>query len=186
MTHIESVAVVAQATFGRDGAMFESLLGFVSQLSVVLWGLVILTVVLRFVGIRSYRHGAARKARRALVETLAPSAADPAAAVPTATAVIDLVQPDTGRLTGAGQVRLSMYGPTAAEKDAKLVHTELVNALTIDAGTNATIEQVLQPAEAPAAVATSVNVPRHEPRKWRTGHRSAAKVTALATNSTEA
>ena len=77
MTYIEeSVAVTAQATFGRDGAMFEGLLGFVAQLSVVLWSLVILTAVIRFVGIRMYRHGAARTA---LAETVAPSAAVPAA-----------------------------------------------------------------------------------------------------------
>ena len=68
-----------QATFGRDGAMFEGLLGFVAQLSLVLWGLVFLTVVIRFVGIRIYRRGAARTA---LVETVAPSAAVPAAAGP--------------------------------------------------------------------------------------------------------
>ncbi|RKR20722.1 hypothetical protein [Arthrobacter oryzae] len=60
MTHIETVAVTAQATFGRDGAMFNGLLGFVAQLSVVLWGLVILTAVFRFVGIRIYRRGGAR------------------------------------------------------------------------------------------------------------------------------
>jgi hypothetical protein len=47
----ESVTLIAQATFGRDSAMFEGLLGFVAQLSVVLWALVLLTVVVRFVGV---------------------------------------------------------------------------------------------------------------------------------------
>jgi hypothetical protein len=62
MTHIENVAMTAQMTFGRDGAMFEGLLGFVAQLSMALWGLVILTTIIRFVGIWLYRRGAARAA----------------------------------------------------------------------------------------------------------------------------
>ncbi|MFY9633983.1 MAG: hypothetical protein WAL27_04580 [Cellulosimicrobium cellulans] len=67
MTHIQSVTLIARSTFGRDGAMFEGLLGFVSQLSVGLWGLVILTVVMRCVGVWMYRRGAARSARAATV-----------------------------------------------------------------------------------------------------------------------
>ena len=62
MMHLGNLAVPAQATFGRDGAMFESLLGFVAQLSLVLWIVVTFTVVVRFVGTRFYR----RAARRAL------------------------------------------------------------------------------------------------------------------------
>lgn len=64
--------MAAQATFGRDGAMFESLLGFVAQLSMVLWTLVILTAVIRYFGIRIYR---ARAARAAPAVTAAPTAA---------------------------------------------------------------------------------------------------------------
>lgn len=182
MTQVESVAVTAQATFGRDSAMFESLLGFVAQLSVVLWSLVTLTVVIRFVGIRIYRRGAARTA---LVETVAPSAAVPAA-VPTTAAEIDLVQPAAGQLTDAGLVRLGLFGSTAAEKDAVLVPAELVAGLTTDAVMNATFDEVLQPAEAPAAAGASVKVPRHAPLKRRAELRSAAHVPALAANSTEA
>lgn len=183
MTHIESVAVTAQATFGRDGAMFESLLGFVSQLSVVLWSLVILTAVIRLVGIRIYRGGAAR---RALVETVAPSAAAQAAAVPTTMAEIDLVQPAAGQLTDAGLVRLGLFGSTAAEKHAVLVQAELVDVLTTDAVTNATFNECLQPAGAPAAVAASVKVSRRAPRNLRAEPRPAAHVPALAANSTGA
>ena len=152
MTHIKGVAVTAQATFGRDGAMFEGLLGFVAQLSGVLWGLVILTLVIRFVGIRIYRRGAAR---RALVATVAPSAAVPAAAaVPSTTAIVDLVQPAAGRLT---------------------------NAVT-----NATFDEVLQPAaEASAAVAASVKVAGRALRERRAEPRSAAHVPSLAANSIE-
>jgi len=83
VTHPESFAVLAavpaQATFGRDGAMFESLLDFVAQLSLVLWSVVTLTVLIRFIGIQFYR----RAARRALarIPTAEASAPGPAAAV---------------------------------------------------------------------------------------------------------
>ena len=84
MTHPGSfavpAAVPAQATFGRDGAMFESLLGFVAQLSLVLWTVVTLTVVIRFVGIRFYR----RAARRALARIAAAGASNPNPAGPAA------------------------------------------------------------------------------------------------------
>jgi hypothetical protein len=53
--HLENVTVSAQATFGRDGAMFDSFVGFIAQLSLVLWVLVVLTMIVRFVGIRIYR-----------------------------------------------------------------------------------------------------------------------------------
>lgn len=171
MTRTEIVAVTAQATFGRDGAMFESLLGFVAQLSLVLWGLVILTAIIRFVGIRIYRRGAPTPA---LVGTVAPSAAVPTPAVPTPamTAEVDLVQPAAGQLTDAELVRLGLFGSTAAEKDAVLVPAGPVD--------------VLQPAGAPGAAAVSVMVPRRVLRNRRAEPRSAAHVPALASNSTEA
>ena len=81
MTRIwESIAMAEQSTFGRDGAMFEGLLGFVAQLSIALWSLVILTTVIRFVGMRIYRRAAARKAP---VEPLAVRRTEP---LPTARA----------------------------------------------------------------------------------------------------
>jgi hypothetical protein len=155
----ESVTLIAQATFGRDSAMFEGLLGFVAQLSVVLWGLVLLTVVVRFIGVGMYRRGARRRAARAtLVDTQTQSAAVPAAAapstaVPTITAVIDLVQPAAAQLT--------------------------------DAVAN-TFGEVLQPAEAPAAVAGTVNVQGRGHRNWRSETRTTAHLPALASNSPEA
>lgn len=167
MTHFEIVALTTQATFGRDGAMFESLLGFMGQVSLVLWGLVILTAVIRFVGIRVYRRGAARTA---LVETVAPSAAVPAAAVPTTTAAIDLVHPAAAVTT------------TTAAID--LVHAAA--AQLTDAVTNATFDEVLQPAAAPGAVAASVKVQRRAPRNRRAEPRSAAHMHKFAANSTEA
>jgi hypothetical protein len=170
LTGTESVSVLAQATFGRDGAMFESLLDFVAQLCVVLWGLVIFTVVIRFVGVGIYRRGARRRAARsALAETMATSAAVPAAAVPTPAAVIDLVQPAAGQLASA-----------------VLVPAELVEVRTANSVANTTFNEVLQPAEAPAAVATSVKVARRATHKWHTDARSTAPVHALASNSSEA
>jgi hypothetical protein len=170
LTGTESVSVLAQATFGRDGAMFESLLDFVAQLSVVLWGLVIFTVVIRFVGVGIYRRGARRRAARsALAETMATSAAVPAAAVPTPAAVIDLVQPAAGQLASA-----------------VLVPAELVEVRTANSVANTTFNEVLQPAEAPAAVATSVKVARRATHNWHTDARSTAPVHALASNSSEA
>ena len=133
--------MTAQATFGRDGAMFESLLGFVGQLSLVLWSLVILTVVMRFVGIRIYRRGAASTG---LVEAAVPSAA-----VPTTTAAVDLVHPTT---TAA----VDLVHPAAGE-------------LT-DAITHATFNQVPRRAEVPAAFAASVKAARHAPHNRRAAH----------------
>ena len=78
LTHVGYLAVPAQATFGRDGAMFESLLSFVARMSLVLWGLVTLTLVIRFVGIRFYR----RAARRALARVAAAAASLPGVAGP--------------------------------------------------------------------------------------------------------
>lgn len=78
LTHVGYLAVPVQATFGRDGAMFESLLSFVARMSLVLWGLVTLTLVIRFVGIRFYR----RAARRALARVAAAAASLPGVAGP--------------------------------------------------------------------------------------------------------
>src|SRR3954468_21929648 len=52
MTHLSAAdhVVLAAPSFGRDGAMFQSLLEFVAQLSLVLWSVVIITVLIRFVG----------------------------------------------------------------------------------------------------------------------------------------
>jgi type IV secretory pathway TrbD component len=127
MTQLSTgVALSAQATFGRDGAMFESLLAFVAQLSVVLWGLVILTVVIRFVGIWIYRRSAARTARVATV--VASSAAVPATSVSATAATAAVastaaVEPATAVATttavqpaAAGLVRLGLFGSTPLVK----------------------------------------------------------------------
>ena len=169
MTYVASVAVTAQATFGRDSAMFEGLLGFVAQLSLVLWGLVILTVVIRFVGIWIYRRGAARAAH---VEAAATSSAMPAIA-----AGIDVVQPAAGPLPDIVKTDVVRTDRTDA------VRTDVVRT---DAITSTTFDALREQAEAPAAVAGSVKVPRHPPRNRRAEPRSAAHVRVLAANSTEA
>jgi hypothetical protein len=173
MTHIMS-AVPAQATFGRDSAMFEGLLDFVAQLSVGLWGLVIITVVMRFVGVWMYRHGAARRARRA---AMASSAAIVPAVMSTITPAKETV-PAAMAATDAVPAmaeRTSLHA--VAGKDA--VHTVMSEAATFDHGR--------QPDEAPApaAAASSTKEHRRTFRRWRGEHRSAANVPALAANSTE-
>jgi hypothetical protein len=40
---------VTAETFGRDATLFHGLLGFMATVSLALWGLVLLTAVLRFV-----------------------------------------------------------------------------------------------------------------------------------------
>jgi uncharacterized membrane protein (UPF0182 family) len=41
--------VVAAETFGRDAAMFQSLLSFMTSVSLTLWVLVLVTLIVRFV-----------------------------------------------------------------------------------------------------------------------------------------
>jgi cation transport ATPase len=109
LTNIEAgVVVTAQATFGRDGAMFESLLGFVAQLSMVLWSVVILTAVIRFIGIRIYRNGAARADS---VQTAAPRTAVTVAAP---VAVI-LVSPDSPRAEPRSREKLPAHAHNSVE-----------------------------------------------------------------------
>ncbi|MCU1572626.1 MAG: hypothetical protein JWO93_708 [Micrococcaceae bacterium] len=98
MMHVYGTAA-AQVTFGRDGAMFEGLLNFVAQLSVVLWSVVILSAIIRFVGVGMYRRSARRatgvepgvlaNAIPAVPEAnispaAAPTTAEPATAAPAA------------------------------------------------------------------------------------------------------
>jgi hypothetical protein len=91
-----AIAVPAETTFGRDGALFEALLAFVAQMSLVLWALVIFTVLIRFVGIRVYRRAARRgAARQAAVVAPVDSPADllPPAVTAVIDAAVDAAQP---------------------------------------------------------------------------------------------
>jgi hypothetical protein len=100
--------VVAQATFGRDGAMFESLLGFVAQLSLVLWGLVVFTAIIRFVGIRIYRRGISRPGP---IENVVSSTAFPPAAADKAAGLVDVVAIDAAMNATIDEVLQSIERP---------------------------------------------------------------------------
>ena len=45
----EHLDVVAAETFGRDAVMFQGLLSFMTTVSLVLWAVVLLTAIVRFV-----------------------------------------------------------------------------------------------------------------------------------------
>ncbi len=97
MRQMGSVSLIGLETVDWNGNTFGSLLGFVAQLSVGLWSLVILTAVIRFVCISAYRRSAERTA---LVECGVASSAEPATA-----GEIDQTQQVAGHLTDAGLVR---------------------------------------------------------------------------------
>ena len=71
MRQMENLFLIGLETSGLDGQIFGSLLDFVALLSMVLWSLVILTAVIRFVGIRIFKRAASRSALDAL-GTLSP------------------------------------------------------------------------------------------------------------------
>lgn len=116
MIRIESVAVTTQTTFGRDGAMFENLLGFVAQLSLVLWSLVVLTTIIRFVGVQMYRRSTAGQG--------AAATASPAPGLPATSADVDLAPPSgfAVSLQGPGPATLTRaIEPRAAAQLPQLV-----------------------------------------------------------------
>ncbi len=62
MRQLGSAGLVGLEVPGWDVETLRSLLGFVAQLSTVLWSLVILTLIMRFVGVMAYKRAAAHKA----------------------------------------------------------------------------------------------------------------------------
>ncbi len=57
--------VVAAETFGRDAVMFQDLLSFMTTVSLVLWAVVLLTTIVRFVACHVlYRRRDLRKSPR--------------------------------------------------------------------------------------------------------------------------
>lgn len=84
-----ALAVPTETTFGRDGALFEALLSFVAQMSLVLWALVFVTVLFRFVGIRVYRRAARRGAARQAAVVASPVDSPGDLLPPAVTAAID-------------------------------------------------------------------------------------------------
>ena len=143
LTHPGSLAVPAAATFGRDGAMFESLLSFVAQMSLVLWGLVTLTVVIRFLGIRFYR----RAARRALARMAAAGTAVPAIAVASIGAPVTAAS-RTAPADAAGTARTDAE-PAATQAAAAVMPAAVVRpAIAVVPAIAAGIDLV-QPANVP-------------------------------------
>ena len=94
MNSASGAILSAPETFGRDGAMFESLLGFVAQLSLVLWALVLLTTVMRSFGMRVYRRGVGRAS------------------------VVETSEPSPAMAADSGLTRLGLLGTPATEKNA--------------------------------------------------------------------
>lgn len=165
MTHLGSFAVPGEATFGRDGAMFESLLGFVAQLSLVLWIVVTLTLVIRFVGIRFYRRAARRaQARAAAPGPLTPGPLTPGPLIPGA-AIPTIIAP-------------GVAGPAA-------------NTAAIGARSGG-LRGIQPPSEAPspavaapAVVPIAGKVPVHAALNPRVEPRATAHFSALATHSVD-
>jgi hypothetical protein len=168
-------AVLAAPTFGRDGVMFQNLLEFVAQLSLVLWSVVIVTVVIRFVGVRIYRPRHARRtALGSSAGTTAPALARTVVpgTVPTPTRDIDAVS------TMTGDIDVIEPGDEVFVGDLLLGKlTEEAEVGSVPAASAASPREVVQ---LPAYVAPG-KAPRRALRK-----RSAAPVRALASNSTEA
>lgn len=165
--HLDSVTVAEQATFGRHGAMFEGVLGFVAQLSLVLWGLVVLTTVIRFIGIHNYRHIATRTT---LDEIAAPNAA---------------VSP-AGWSSDSALVRLGLIEPDAAERDTVLTPAELVEVHSAGPGTNDEFHGPLHSTDLPAAAAAYMVTSCRAPGSRRDESWSGAYAPQLAGNSTRA
>ncbi|WP_157571309.1 hypothetical protein [Kocuria rosea] len=89
--------------------MFESLLGFVAQLSVVLWALVLFTLIFRFIGIFMYRRGGARSA---LVRAVVPNETLPATA--TTASFDEIRQPAGASAAVAVSARMPRHAPEFA------------------------------------------------------------------------
>lgn len=119
MMHLGDVVItgqttfgLGQGTFGRDSAMFESLIGFVAELSLVLWALVVLTVVIRFVGMRFYRRDAVGTA---LVAGTAPGTALESAAMPSMRARTGRIQP-----AAVAEFAGAPHGATRTRRNARV------------------------------------------------------------------
>ena len=173
MTHIENIMVPAQATFGRDGALFEALLGFVAQLSLVLWAVVIFTVFLRFVGIRIYRRAAKRAAASqavsSTVELPAPVEAPidlvPPAVADVIDAAIEAAQPAVSAVIDAA---IDLVQPSEPQPATVVAHSAPAAAAMPGPAAEPVFEDAPHPAAAGAGVVGApVLVPYHGPRSRR-------------------
>ena len=91
--------VVAAQTFGREDAMFQGLLSFMASLSLILWALVLLTAVVRFLACHVLY-------RRRRVPAVLPT---PARTVLTSPAPAVLAATTDAALTSRGAEESSQY-----------------------------------------------------------------------------
>ncbi|HET8879211.1 MAG TPA: hypothetical protein VFN00_07140 [Arthrobacter sp.] len=192
MTQIATLVVPAQTTFGRDGALFEALLGFVAQLSLVLWALVIFTVFLRFVGIRIYRRAAKRAAasQSATSGSSIPAPLDaPIDVVPPAVAAvidaaIEAAQPAVSAVIDAA---IDLVQPSEPQPATVVAHSA-PGAAQDAAMPGPVVEPLFEDAPHPAAAGAGVvgapmTVPYHGPRSLRGPGHPDAHLPALTATS---
>ena len=159
MMHVASLTVAKQATLGQHGTTFEDVLGFVAQLSMVLWSLVILTTIIRFIGIQKYRRNAIRTTG-AETPTQSTTAKAP------------------HQLSDSGLARLGLVDTT--EDKALPSSAEHSYVLTREPIRNATFDEIRPPSQTRTTAPTSKKVQHPTPDERRTESRPPA----LAGNST--
>jgi hypothetical protein len=136
-----AVDVSAAETFGRHGAMFDSLLSFIAALSVVLWGIVLVTAVIRFVAVRVVFR-TRRRVPAALTATVATAVgttrgstsartptARPAPALPTPRAEQNPFAGVAGRPDATRQLDAVLEAETVVEAAAVVAEAEATSAV---------------------------------------------------------
>ena len=161
MMHVASLTVAKQATLGQHGTTFEDVLGFVAQLSMVLWSLVILTTIIRFIGIQKYRRNAIRTT---------------GAETPTQSATVTAPH----QLSDSGLARLGLIEVDTAEAEAKPSSAEHSYVLTREPIRNATFDEIRPPSQTRTTAPTFKKAQHRTPDERRTESRPPA----LAGNST--
>lgn len=97
--------------FGVEGATFQDLLGFVGNVSVVLWALVLVTAIGRFVGVSMYRRA---RNRRASIEGQVVGLSAPPA-LEKSTVLVPVVSGETRQMAGVAAATFPSVGaPHAA------------------------------------------------------------------------
>lgn len=163
MMLVTGLAVAEQAPLGQRGTMFEDLLGFVAQLSMVLWSLVILTTIIRFIGIQKYGSN---------------STSTTVAETPTQRASVTA----SHQLSDYGLVRHGLIEVDTAEAEAMPASAELSDVLTREPVRNAIFDEFHPPEQALNTGRTSKKLQHPAPDERRTGSRPPA----LAGNSRRA
>lgn len=102
--------------FGVEGATFQGLLGFVGNVSVVLWALVLVTAIGRFIGVSMYRRASNRRAsiEGQAVELSALPVLEKLPALENSTVPVPVVSGETRQLVGAAAVVSPFVGASHA------------------------------------------------------------------------